>query len=74
MKPIKTIANVIVKNDSKNNKYIYDDVEVEVLSIHLQTEKVRVRYMASIFGGPPKMRTDDIPFKSLRHQIQFKIG
>jgi len=52
-------ANVIIEYDGSNCTYIYDTIEVEVLTINLASGSLRVRYIANIWGEL-EIRCEDI--------------
>lgn len=54
-------VNVCVRYDRIPGDYIYDDVEVEILTVHFEKRTMRVRYEANIFGhSKSEIRTVNI--------------
>jgi hypothetical protein len=61
MKPSlpKVMAFVITDFDTELG-YIRTEIEVEVLTVHFNTGKMRVRYYANIFNSGMSVKTEDV--------------
>ena len=53
-------TKVIVAYDKVQDKYIYDEIPVEILTINLNTQSMRVRYIANIWNKEPEIKCCDI--------------
>lgn len=73
MGAIKAIAKVPV-GYGKDTLYVYDNIEVEVLTIHLEKRTARIRYRADVFNkGKMETRVVNIPIKDIVGNISINI-